>query len=261
MARFRRRSGRRSASAWGSSGSRLESRTSKTSSRIFPVHWRRFLRRAAAPPPPTLGWLLVPPLAAADDFDALRREFLDAINAERARDGVVPLRLSRPLSGVAQDLAEDLARRGSRAFGEISESEVMSRAEKAGYPVKTLTEVFTQVDGSVGEVVESWPRRDEKTWKSLVRGDSRDLGVGAAILNDAPIYIFLLGLSADDYLAGRAAEYHDLVEMRRQMLARVNAERRSRSLPAFSPGPLLDRIAQAYADDMLKRSHYGHVDP
>ena len=87
---------------------------------------------------------------------------------------------------------------------------MVSRAQKAGYPVKSLTEVFTHVDGSIPEVIASWPRRDDRTWKTLVRGDSRDLGVGAAILDDVPLYVFLLGLSADDFLAGRAAEYRDL---------------------------------------------------
>jgi uncharacterized protein YkwD len=204
---------------------------------------------------------LLPRVAAADEFDALRADFLAGVNRERVREGVVPLRLSQPLSRLAQELAEELARRGERDFGVISEAEVLSRAEKAGYPVKTLTEIFTHVDGSIPEVIDSWPRRDERTWKTLVRGNARDLGVGAAMLDDVPLYVFLLGLSADDFLAARAAEYHDVADMRRQMLARVNAERGRRSLPAIAPSATLDRIAQVYADDMLKRSHYGHVDP
>lgn len=224
------------------------------------MRWRPFLRPAATILAAALPGFLAPRTAAADEFDALRRDFLDAINAERVKDGVVPLKLSPPLNRLAQELAEEFARRGEPELADVSE-EVMARANKEGYPVKSLTEVFTQVDGTIPEVIGSWHRRDEQTWKTLVRGDSRDLGVGAAILDDTPIYVFLLGLSADDFLAGRAAEYHDLPDMRRQMLARVNAERRSRSLPAFSPSPSLDRIAQAYADDMLKRSHYGHVDP
>jgi uncharacterized protein YkwD len=208
-----------------------------------------------------LAGALFPRGAAADDFDALRGDFLEAINSARARDGVVALRLSQPLNRLAQELAEELARRGESDLGETSESEVLLRAEKGGYQVKTLTEIFTHVDGSVPEVMASWPRRDERTWKTLVRGDSRDLGVGAAMLDDVPLYVFLLGLSAEDFLAGRAAVYHDRADMRRQMLARVNAERRRRSLPIFAPSVVLDRIAQDYADDMLKRSHYGHVDP
>ena len=225
------------------------------------MRWRRLSRSAAALLAAALAAFLLPRVAGSDEFDALREDFLSAINAERARDGVVALRLSRPLNRLAQDLAEDFSQRGERDFGRVSEGEIVSRAQKAGYLVKTLTEVFTQVDGSIPEVIASWPRRDERTWKSLLEGDSRDLGVGAAILDDVPLYVFLLGLSADDFLAGRAAEYHDLSEMRRQMLSRVNSERRHRNLPTFAPSSTLDRVAQVYADDMLKRSHYGHVDP
>jgi uncharacterized protein YkwD len=166
------------------------------------MRWRQFLRPAAAILAAALPGFFAPRAAAADDFDALRRDFLDAINAERVKDGVVPLKLSPPLCRLAQELAEEFARRGEPELGEVSE-EMIARVNKEGYPVKTLTEVFTQVDGTIPEVIASWPRRDEQTWKTLVRGDSRDLGVGVAILDDTPIYVFFLGLSADDFLAGR----------------------------------------------------------
>lgn len=205
--------------------------------------------------------LLLPRPAAADDFDALREEFAKRINAERSREGAVALRPSPPLNRLAQELADELAGRGETEFSEISESQMIARAQKGGYPAKSLTEIFTRTDGSIPEVMSSWKDRGDRTWKSLVQATSRDLGVGAAMLDDVPIYVFLLGVSQDDYLANRAAEYHDLGEMRRRMLERLNAERRSRSLPPYAPSAVLDRVAQAYADDMLKRSHYGHVDP
>lgn len=209
----------------------------------------------------SLAGFLLPRGGIADDFDALRQDFLTGINAERVREGVVALRLSPTLNRLAQDLADDFARRGDHDFHRIPEDEVVSRAQKAGYPVKSLTEIFTQVDGNIGDVIAGWPGRDERTWKSLVHGEARDLGVGAAILEDVPLYVFLLGFSADDFLAARAAEYRDPADMRRRMLSRVNAERRSRGLSILAPSSTLDHVAQEYADDMLKRSHYGHVDP
>ena len=205
--------------------------------------------------------LLLPHPASADDFDALRDEFAKRINTERTREGAVALRPSPPLNRLAQELADELAGRGETEFREISESQMIARAQKGGYPAKSLTEIFTRTDGSIPEVMSSWKDRGDRTWKSLVQASSRDLGVGAAMLDDVPIYVFLLGVSQDDYLANRSAEYHDLGAMRRQMLERLNSERRSRSLPPYAPSPVLDRVAQTYADDMLKRSHYGHVDP
>ena len=199
--------------------------------------------------------------AAADDFDALREDFARSINAERAREGAVSLRPSAPLNRLAQELAEELARRGETDFDEVPEEQMISRAQKAGYPAKSLTEIFTRTDGSIPEVMASWRERGDRTWKSLVQAGSRDLGVGAAILDDVPLYVFLLGTSQDDYLAARSEAYRDLGDVRRRMLVRVNSERRRQSLPAIAPSTTLDRVAQAYADDMLKRSHYGHVDP
>ena len=199
--------------------------------------------------------------AAADDFDALRDEFARRINAERSREGAVAFRPTPPLNRLAQELADELARRGETNFGELPEEQMVSRAQKAGYPAKSLTEIFMRTDGSIPEVIAWWRERNDRTWRSLIQSGSLDLGVGAAILEDVPLYVFLLGTSQDDYLSARAEVYRDLGDMRRRMLARVNAERRRHSLPVLAPSPTLDRVAQAYADDMLKRSHYGHVDP
>jgi uncharacterized protein YkwD len=199
--------------------------------------------------------------APADEFDALREDFVRRINAERAREGAVALRPSPSLHRLAQEIADELARRGETAFGEVPEEQMISRAQKAGYPAKSLTEIFTRTDGSIPEVMSSWRERNDRTWTSLVHAASRDVGVGAAILDDVPLYVFLLGTSQEDYLAARSAAYRDLGDMRRRMLDRVNAERRRHSLPAIAPSAPLDRVAQDYADDMLKRSHYGHVDP
>ena len=204
---------------------------------------------------------ILPRPAAADDFDALRDEFARRINAERTREGAVALRPSPPLNRLAQELADELARRGETDFGEVPEEQMVSRAQKAGYPAKSLTEIFTHTDGSIPEVMASWRERNDRTWKSLIQSGSLDLGVGAAILEDVPLYVFLLGTSQEDYLSARAEAYRDLGDMRRRMLDRVNAERRRHSLPVLAPNATLDRVAQTYADDMLKRSHYGHVDP
>jgi uncharacterized protein YkwD len=204
---------------------------------------------------------LLPRPARADDFEALRDDFARRINTERRREGTVVLRRSPPLDRLAQELADEIAERGETEFSELSENQMIARAQKGGYPAKTLTEIFTRTDGTIADVMASWRQRDDRTWKSLVQSGSGELGVGAAMLEDVPLYVFLLGTSQDDYLAARAEAYRDLGDMRRRMLARVNAERGRRSLPVLAPSVTLDRVAQAYADDMLKRSHYGHVDP
>jgi uncharacterized protein YkwD len=206
-------------------------------------------------------FLLLVARAAGDDFDALRSEFLARINAERAHEGVAALRLSPALSHLAQQLAGEAARRGNGELAETSEGQILQRAEKAGYRAKSLAEIFTRSDGTVADVTANWRERGDRTWRTLLRREFQDVGVGAAMLDEVPLYVFLLGLSWDDYAAGRLEEYRDLPRMRRQMLARVNEERSHRSLPLIAPSVVLDRVAQAYADDMLRRSYYGHKSP
>ena len=206
-----------------------------------------------------LSLLLVTSPVTPDDFGSLRDEFLAGINAERSRTGAPGLTLSASLTRVAQDLADAAARRGDSE--PPGDEELTKRVEGAGYSVKALAEVFTRADGSVEEVTAFWKARGGTTWEHLLRRDFRDLGVGVAMVDDVPLYVFLLGVTWDDYAAGRAREYRDPADMRRRMLDRVNAERRRQGLPAIAPSAALDRVAQAHAEDMLERSYYGHKSP
>lgn len=197
----------------------------------------------------------------ADDFDAVREAFLAQINADRVSGGASPLSLSQPLSRLAQEFAEEAARRGNPDLVPPDPKEAVRRAGKAGYSPKALAEIFTRADGDVEEVIRYLRQRAGDTWRGLSSDDFRDLGVGVAILEDVPLYVFVLGVSWEEFTAGRAEAYRDLPAMRREMIERVNAERRARRLPRLHPSTILDRIAQSYAEDMLKRSYYGHESP
>ena len=208
-----------------------------------------------------LSLLLLAGAPPPDDFGAVREEFLAGINTERARKGAPPVSLSPPLTRVAQDLADAAVRRGDPDLQPPPEKELVGRVERAGYSVKALAEVFTRADGSVPEVIAFWKSRGGTTWAHLLRADFRDLGVGVAMLDDVPLYVFLLGVTWDEYAAGRAREYDDPADMRRRMLDRVNSERHRQRLPPLAPSVALDRVAQAHAEDMLERSYYGHKSP
>jgi uncharacterized protein YkwD len=203
--------------------------------------------------------LLLAARLTADDFEAVRAEFLAGINSRRVEQGITPLRLSRPLVAVAQQLAEGAVQRLDPTT--VDQEEIVRRAEKAGYSAKGIAEVFTLADGNVDEVIRFLSESGDSSWQTLLSKTLLDVGVGVAVIDDVPLYVFVLGVSWEDYSAGRAEEYRDLPAMRREMLQRVNAERRRRDLPALRPTPVLDRIAQAYAEDMLKRSFYGHESP
>jgi uncharacterized protein YkwD len=204
---------------------------------------------------------LFPGRLIADDFDALRGAFLVSLNAERAREKASALSLSQPLNRLAQQFAEEAGKRGDPDVSTVVQSEVVRLAEKAGYAPKAMAEVFARADGTVEDVIGFLREHGGATWRSLTGPDFRDLGVGVAAVGDVPLYVFLIGISWEEYAAGRAQEYRDLNAMRRLMIARVNAERRRQRLPVMTENPALDRVAQGHAEDMLKRSYYGHKNP
>ena len=72
-----------------------------------------------------LSSFLVTDHSAADEFDALREDFLRNLNAERARRGAPPLRASPQLGRLAQSLAEEAARRGDLAIPERRRGEIL----------------------------------------------------------------------------------------------------------------------------------------
>ena len=218
--------------------------------------WRPFLRTAAL-----AALRISAPLLAADDYGAVRQEFLAKINGNRAEQGVAALRLSDSLTAVAQRIADDAARRGDSEPETLDSSEIVRRAEKAGYSAKGIAQVLARADGTIDDVVLFLRDRAGSSWRTLVSGTLGDLGVGVAVVDDVPLYVFVLGISWEEYTARRAEAFRDLPAMRKEMLDRVNAERTRRGIPDIHSSAVLDRVAQSYAEDMLKRSYYGHESP
>jgi uncharacterized protein YkwD len=60
-------------------------------------------------------------------------------------------------------------------------------------------------------------------------------------------------------VAARAPE--EAGALRRRALDLVNEARRARGLPALRPSDMLERVAQAHAEDMLRRGYFSHVSP
>lgn len=110
-------------------------------------------------------------------------------------------------------------------------------------------------------VVSSWSGRTDDTWKDVLDDRNHDLGVGAARLDDAPLYVLLFGLSAQEGFARKTEALRDAGRVRQELLAAVNRERTARKLPPLRPDAALQAAAQAYADDMLARGYYGHESP
>ncbi len=203
--------------------------------------------------------LLVLSAEPPDEYQDTREALVERINAVRHVAGVGPVRLSAPLTAVAQARADEVSAGG--AGKEPPTEEDLRRAAKAGYEARLLSEVEAQADGDVETIVAGWREEGGATARELLGAGYRDVGLGVARREDVPLYVFLFALSWDDFFREKTGALSDLERVRREMLERVNRERAARHLPPLRRDPRLDEAAQGHAGDMLARRYYGHDTP
>jgi uncharacterized protein YkwD len=203
--------------------------------------------------------LLVTALSPAPDLDRVRQDLLLQLNAEREHSGAPPFRLVPVLNQAAQQQAEETGRRGWG--GRLSEESaaVQARLGNVGYLAYTWKESFVVSDGDLHEVVDHWRRLDRRSRE--LSPQLRDVGIGIAEYRGATLYALLFGWHQGDYFARETASLRDLEAVRSEMLARVNAARRSAGLAPLRRSPDLDRAAQEHAHDQLERGYFEHVSP
>jgi uncharacterized protein YkwD len=168
------------------------------------------------------------------------------LNQERSRFGLPLLRPCPVLNQVAQRQAEEMAGDGRRLRSRPA-AVVSAWIREAGYSAHDWREGYL-LDPSTRETL---PRE-------ILDGRFRDLGVGAAAVDGGTLYVFLLGWHEGDFFAAATAGLGDRARIETEMLARINDLRRRAGLPPLAPNPLLDRISQEHAEDMLLRSYHGH---
>ena len=179
---------------------------------------------------------------------AQEEEWLAFFNRERAHAGAPPLRPSPVLTQVAQQQAEEMARNGRR-LRSPSTAAVSERLRQVGYSAHDWRESFSLADAAA------------------VDGRFRDLGVGTANVagigggTGITLHVFLFGWHQGDYFAAATAGLDNRARIAAEMLARVNDVRRRAGRPPLAPNPLLDRVSQEHAEDMLARAYSGHRTP
>jgi len=207
-----------------------------------------------------LSLLAFSPAPPNDNFAALRKAFLERINAARSQTKLRALRLSDKLSGVAQRRAQEFAAGGPEPGASTAEGDGRAAAAQ-GYDSRYLSEVLVQADGDVDMVFSEAAGAAGMLADELQRPSVRDLGIGVAVRDEIPVYVFLFGLSWEDFVSGKRVEFSDLQSVRRALFDRVNRERRAAGVPPMREEPLLDETAQRHAADMLARSYYDHDSP
>jgi uncharacterized protein YkwD len=203
----------------------------------------------------------VRPGEPAKDPAAVRAGVLAAINAERAKEGGAPLRLSAALSAVAQARAEQLAKAGDMNADPKAQERLNEEMKRAGYPAQRWIESEISSGFSLGEVVGYWHRQSGATYGQVLSRDFRDLGVGVASLEGQPLYTLFFAVPEHEYYAERTAGLQDLAAVRQAVLDQVNVERVKAGVPPLRLDPRLSLAAQRHADDMLARDYFSHASP
>jgi uncharacterized protein YkwD len=189
-------------------------------------------------------------------------ELATALNDLRAARGVATLRSSEELTGYAQERAEVAARSGRLELDTANRQ--LERLSQRGYEAHLVSAVLSQAPGSAAEVLRGWLADPRGSLEEALSAEFHDLGVGVAVSSDprqAPVYALVLGLSWADHFTAGTAGLDDRVAVRRELLTRLNHERSERRIPPLRQQPRLDRVAQDYAERMLREGFYEHHDP
>lgn len=192
-----------------------------------------------------------------------RELLIQALNAEREKAGVPPLTPVPELDRVAQARAEEMAGQAELP-GDVTPA-IFARIDRqivaAGYRPHGWGESYAATQGDAAAVLGYWRQNDPEPFRDALRADFQHLGVGISRRGNVPLYTFLVAWPEAEYYRRQVAELADLPAVRREMLERVNQARRSAGSPPLAAEPRLQQAAQAYAEEMLRRSFYAHKSP
>jgi uncharacterized protein YkwD len=139
---------------------------------------------------PLCALLMMPAMAQARscdlpaNMDELQAQLIDGVNAERAANGLPPLRLNAALDKAAQAHACDNAKRHETSHVSSDGSQLQNRLRRAGYRFAMANENTGRGFGSSQSAVDWWMNSPHHRDNILMRG-TQDIGVGIAF-SDAP---------------------------------------------------------------------------
>jgi uncharacterized protein YkwD len=118
--------------------------------------------------------------AGLRDLGRVRAGILAAVDAERKRAGVPPLRPNGRLDQAAQRHAQDMLARHYFAHESPEGHTVRERARDAGYDWRAIGENIAEGQLSVQEVMETWMHSPPHR-RNILDRDFKELGVGLAL--------------------------------------------------------------------------------
>ena len=201
------------------------------------------------------------PIAGPAMAQDSRNEILRRLNQERQRLGAPPLRLVAALNEAAQRHAEAIARSGQVRLQRGSERQVDEWMRRAGYNAYRWTESATASSDDFDRIVSDWRRHNQSAWGSIEDSEVRDVGIGLTRMKGVPLYNFLFAVPEADHFTRATSGLRSVDQVRAEMLAAVNAQRRKAGVPPLRMSLDLQQSAQAHAEDMLARGYFAHKSP
>ena len=133
--------------------------------------------------------------------------------------------------------------------------------KRAGYQAHKWTESVATSPGGAATVLANWRRNDTATFRDLMDPQARDIGFGFGRFQGMPLYVVIFAEPMAEYIARETMDLRDLEQVRKQILAAVNAARRKAGAPLLKANADLDEAAQRHAADMLARNFFAHESP
>lgn len=202
-----------------------------------------------------LAGLLVPCAPTAQAIDAGGRGLIEAVNDQRATRGIAALRYEPRLARIAQGFARASANGASRGDPAL---DVSARLRDQSYAFLAMRAFAAVGPADPAAQARAWMAERERR-DPLLDARFLEIGVGRVSLPgpvngtaDADqVWAIVLAAPTAPVATGWGA----------RVLAHVNEFRRQNGLLPLSRNALLDRAAQAHAEDMAQRDYFAHRSP
>lgn len=192
-------------------------------------------------------------VCGADGGELQRRALLTDFNVARKPAGLGPVTPREALCDAARWRVSSVAAKGGIETDVGVLRETTRRLREGGYAAHRWIE-GTLMAGREGDVFEQWEGANPGWLGQAIEGDFEHVGIGLARFQGRPVYTLILALATRTAEGRQAAPLADLEWVRRLALEAVNNMREEAKRRPLVAHPILDAAAQAYAEDMLRRS-------
>ena len=204
------------------------------------------------------------------DLERVERQLLDQLQEARRALGAPSLEMHADLSRLAEERAEELARRTDLGSTSAELTALEGRLWRLGYAPHYWRMAI--VAGHLSDTTIGRTRFEP----DLLRTELEHVAVSCVPWTSAPqrtdeglradpleqtLCLVMVGERQIRYQLRVAEPLRDLEAVRRAVLTEVNRVREARGLPPLERDEVADAVAQRHAEDMLERGFYSHRNP